>query len=108
MKSLVKIFVMISGFTILLVTPGCDKFLQKDLQGELTQENFPVTASDALLATNAAYETLRDWFYNWGGYPILDIMSDDAVKGSNPTDQVNNVGPYNNFTFTPGQQCRTL
>jgi len=103
MKSLVKIFVMISGFTILLVTPGCDKFLQKDLQGELTQENFPVTASDALLATNAAYETLRDWFYNWGGYPILDIMSDDAVKGSNPTDQVNNVGPYNNFTFTPTQ-----
>ncbi len=45
----------------------------------------------------------REWFYNSGGYPILDIMSDDAIKGSNPNDQLANLGPYNNFTITTCQ-----
>ncbi len=82
---------------------GCEDFLQKDPQGELTQESFPVTAEDALLATNASYTTLRNWYYNSGGYPILDIMSDDATKGSNPNDQLATVGPYDNFQHTPTQ-----
>lgn len=82
---------------------SCEDFLQKDLQGELTQETFPVTAGDALLATNEAYLTLREWSYHSGGYPILDIMSDDANKGSNPNDQLPTIGPYDNFTITPTQ-----
>jgi hypothetical protein len=82
---------------------GCEDILQKNPQGELTQESFPVTAEDALLATNAAYTTLREWYYNSGGYPILDIMSDDAAKGSNPNDQLATVGPYDNFQHTPTQ-----
>ncbi len=82
---------------------GCEDFLQKDPQGELTQESFPVTAEDALLATNASYTTLRNWYYNSGGYPILDIMSDDAAKGSNPNDQLATVGPYDNFQHTSTQ-----
>jgi len=100
MKSYIKLLFVIPVTLILLVSPGCKKFLQKDLQGELTQQSFPTTASDALLATNASYEILRDWYYNSGGYPILDIMSDDARKGSNPDDQLNYVGPYDNFTFS--------
>lgn len=88
---------------LLLLISGCQDFLQKDPQGELTQQSFPLTKDDALLATNAAYTTLREWYYNSGGYPILDIMSDDASKGSNPNDQLATVGPYNNFTVTPTQ-----
>ncbi len=82
---------------------GCKDFLNTDLQSTLTQETFPTSSSDALLATNATYSTLRDWFYNSGGYPILDIMSDDAIKGSNPNDQLPTVGPYDNFTITTAQ-----
>ncbi len=78
----------------------CTDFLQKDPQGDLTQATFPVTASDALQATNAVYAAVRDWYYNSGGYPILDIMSDDAYKGSNTNDQLATVGAYDNFTFT--------
>jgi hypothetical protein len=89
--------------TFLLISNGCEDFLQKDPQGELTQEAFPVIASDALLATNAVYVTLRTWAYHSGGYPILDIMSDDARKGSNPNDQLPTVGPYDNFTHTTTQ-----
>ncbi len=79
---------------------GCTDFLQKDPQGDLTQASFPVTPADALQATNAVYVALRDWYYNSGGYPILDIMSDDAYKGSNTNDQLSTVGAYDNFTFS--------
>lgn len=91
---------IISIFASLMLITGCEDFLEKNPQGKLTQEVFPSTASDALLATNAVYATVRDWSFNSGGFPILDVMSDDAHKGSNPNDQLPNVGPYDNFTFT--------
>ncbi|MBK9730053.1 MAG: RagB/SusD family nutrient uptake outer membrane protein [Chitinophagaceae bacterium] len=99
-----KIFVR-SFFIVLVFTVGsCSDFLDKVPQGNLTQENFPQTADDALLATNAVYNTLRNWSYHSGGYPILDIMSDDAHKGSNPSDQANNIGPYDDFTMSTSQE----
>ncbi len=82
---------------------GCSNFLDKQPQGNLTQQNFPTTSDQALLATNAAYGALRNWYYSSGGYPILDIMSDDAVKGSNSSDQAANLNPYNDFTISPTQ-----
>jgi hypothetical protein len=82
-----------------ILIAGCKKFLQTDPQGELTQASFPTTSSDALQATNAVYAAVRNWYYNSGGYPILDIMSDDAYKGSNTNDQLTTVGAYDNFTF---------
>ncbi|MBE0639019.1 MAG: RagB/SusD family nutrient uptake outer membrane protein [Bacteroidales bacterium] len=82
---------------------GCEDFLDVKPQGELTQEAFPTSASDAQLATNAVYSTIRAWYYHSGGYPILDIMSDDALKGSNPNDQLSTLGPYDNFSITPSQ-----
>ncbi len=94
----------IAGFALillmLLMPSACsDDFLDKPLQGELTQEFFPSNANDAFLATNAVYNTLRNWFYNYGGYPIYDIMSDDALKGSNPSDGAATIGPYEDFSF---------
>jgi len=86
-----------------VMASGCEDFLDKELQGSLTQSSFPVTKEDALLATNAVYASVRSWYYNSGGYPILDIMSDDAHKGSNPNDQLATVGPYDNFNITPTQ-----
>jgi starch-binding outer membrane protein, SusD/RagB family len=101
LKSFIALCFM--SFIILFSTSGCQDFLQKDLQGALTQESFPTTQADALLATNAAYATLRSWYYHSGGYPILDIMSDDAYKGSNVNDQVATVGPYDKFKHTSTQ-----
>ena len=101
MKTTLKISILLLPF--LFIASGCEEFLQKDPQGELTQEEFPVSQSDALLATNAVYSTIREWGYHSGGYPILDIMSDDANKGSNPNDQLPTVGPYDNFSHTTTQ-----
>jgi hypothetical protein len=96
-------YLIISVIAFILIFPGCEKFLDVDPQGQLTQQDFPVTAADALLATNAVYSTLREWHYHSGGYPILDIMSDDAHKGSNPNDQLSTLGPYDVFGHTPSQ-----
>ncbi len=103
MKTQTKLYLILLVAGTLLPFTGCKKFLQKDLQGTLTQQSFPVSPSDALLAINATYESLRDWEYNSGGYPIFDIMSDDASKGSNPDDGASTVGPYDTFTITPTQ-----
>jgi len=93
-----KIRVKILCFLFILIA-GCTDFLQIDPQGKLTQASFPVTPADALQATNAVYVAVRNWYYNSGGYPILDIMSDDAYKGSNTNDQIATVGAYDNFTL---------
>src|SRR5690554_2994672 len=82
---------------------GCEDFLELNPQGQLTQESFPTTAADAILSTNAAYSSLREWNYHSGGFPIMDIMSDDAHKGSNPADGLNTIGPYDTFTITTTQ-----
>lgn len=86
---------------MLIISLGCEDFLDKPLQGELTQETFPTKPEDALLATNAIYNILRNSAFNTGLFPILDIMSDDASKGSNPDDAATTIGPYNNFTHIP-------
>ncbi len=99
MKKRTIILILIS----ILAFQGCEDFLELNPQGQLTQESFPTTPADAQLATNAVYSTLRGWHYHSGGFPILDIMSDDAHKGSNPADQLNTIGPYENFTHTTTQ-----
>jgi starch-binding outer membrane protein, SusD/RagB family len=82
---------------LLFIPFACSDFLEKLPQGNLTQATFPKNASDALLATNAVYNTLRESNFNSGLFPLLDIMSDDANKGSNPGDAVNTVGPFDTF-----------
>ena len=103
MKNELKNLSFITILLLVIVFSGCKDFLNKAPQGNLTQTDFPVTAADALLATNATYSTIRNWYFSYGGYPILDIMSDDAYKGSNPSDQETTVGPYDNFTINASQ-----
>ncbi|MEX2602550.1 MAG: RagB/SusD family nutrient uptake outer membrane protein [Gracilimonas sp.] len=88
---------------ISLTIAGCTDFLSVNPQSELTQEAFPTTQSDALQSTNAVYSTLRSWHYHSGGFPILAFMSDDAHKGSNPSDAANTQGPYDDFTHSTTQ-----
>ena len=77
-----------------------DDFLEQPPRGALTVGSFPNSAEDLELATNAVYNSLRDWHINTGGFPLLDIMADDGIKGSNPGDGTA-VAPYDNFAHTP-------
>ncbi|MEL6557728.1 MAG: RagB/SusD family nutrient uptake outer membrane protein [Bacteroidota bacterium] len=80
---------------------GCSDFLEVSPQNQLTQSSFPSNEADALAATNAVYQVLREANYHRGFYPIDDIMSDDALKGSSPGDQSGNLGPFDTFDFAP-------
>lgn len=86
---------------LLIGAMACDDLLDKPLQNSLTQASFPVSESDALAATNACYYVFRESGYNTGLFPIDDIMSDDARKGSNPDDAASTIGPFDTFQFTP-------
>lgn len=103
MPTIMKLRITFTLLFLLTLSVGCDDFLSVRPQSELTQEAFPTTPQDAVLATNAVYTTLRNWNYHSGGFPILDFMSDDAHKGSNPDDGANTVGPYENFTHDANQ-----
>ncbi|MFK7920703.1 MAG: RagB/SusD family nutrient uptake outer membrane protein [Bacteroidia bacterium] len=85
---------------LLLTTSSCSEdFLEIGLFAELEESNFMQTESDAILATNAIYNVLREWRYH-GGFPIIDIMSDDAGKGSNPADGIQ-IQAFDDFSYTP-------
>ncbi|OFX83591.1 MAG: hypothetical protein A2W99_15275 [Bacteroidetes bacterium GWF2_33_16] len=91
----------LSFFLIFILMFGCTQdFLDVKPQGSLTEVLFLTNADDALMATNAIYSSMREWNFSTGGYPILDIMSDDAVKGSNPGDGAG-LNLFDNFQFTP-------
>lgn len=92
----IVVILLISALTL---TSCFENFLNPDPQGVITEEVFLTTGDDAILATNAIYSVLREWNYHCGGFPILDIMSDDSRKGSNPTDQSGTVGSFDNYTF---------
>lgn len=95
----IKKILLAATFAVLL--GGCDEFLENQPLGTLTDVSFPTTQQDLVLAVNGAYNTLRIWNFHEGGYPISDIMSDDARKGSNPTDQLPTIGVFENYTFDP-------
>lgn len=100
MKKTIKNLLFISITLFAVTFSGCEKFLDSNPQGDLNQDNFPISAQDALLAVNAAYAPMRFSSFHSGNFPILDIMSDDARKGSNPGDAASTIGPYDKFTFT--------
>lgn len=87
------------SLVLMLSFYGCSDFLENPPLGQLTDVTFPSTEQDLVLAVNGMYNTLRIWNFHEGGYPISDIMSDDARKGSSPPDQLPTIGTFDNFTF---------
>src|SRR3989441_13324951 len=86
---------------VLGLAAGCD-FLSTEPKGVLTTENFFKTSDQAVAATNATYNMLREWqvhVFSWLG--LTDIVSDDATKGSTPGD-ASFLGDLDNLTFDPG------
>ena len=86
-------------FPALLMVLGCSQsFLEVPPLTTITNETFPVTANDAYLVTNAAYNNLRNWWIA-GGYPLVDIMADDQTKGSEDGSNPD-LQQFENFTFS--------
>jgi len=90
-------------FLLLFLNACGDSFLDRPPLGSLTEGSFPQTAAEAVSATNGIYNTLRVWQFNTGGFPLLDIMSDDARKGSNPGD-ASQLLMFDEFSYTPSNE----
>ncbi len=78
----------LTSVVVLLAVTGCQKdFLERKPLGQLTYDTFFENADQAVLATNAVYQKYREFdciALPWIG--LTDIISDDADKGSTPTD----------------------
>jgi hypothetical protein len=79
--------------------PGCQKFLNEELQGERSDQQFYKTANDAELALTGIYNVLsfansdnRIWVFG-------DVASDDAAKGGIPGDQAD-IGLIDDFNVS--------
>jgi tetratricopeptide (TPR) repeat protein len=84
----------------LLMAAGCSKsFLENPPLTTVTDETYPENANDAYLVTNAAYNNLRNWWFE-GGYPLADIMVDDQTKGSEDGSNPD-LQQFETFSFTP-------
>lgn len=93
MKNIIRIII---GFQLVMLMGCSDDFLNQPPRASLSVGSFPTSETDAIQATNAVYNSLRAWHINTGGFPLLDIMADDAEKGSNPGDG-NVIAVYDRF-----------
>ena len=88
----------------LVLFTGCDSFLDKTPLGQQTTENFFTNEEEAIQATNASYNKLRDWnIHVFDFLGLTDIISDDATKGSTPTDAAF-LTELENLTHDAGHQ----
>jgi tetratricopeptide (TPR) repeat protein len=99
MMNTYKLYTIIGLLTIIFLFSCKDEFLDRQPQATLVAGNFPATGEEAVIATNGIYNTLRIWGIYSGGFPLIDIMTDEMVKGSNPGDGIQ-VLEFQNYTFT--------
>lgn len=96
----------------LVSTTGCQKFLDTKKQGEYSAENYPYPSGsgpyDQYLF--GAYNDLRTYNVHVDGFIVAtSIRSDDADKGSTPTDGGSDVITMDNYPVLPSNgRCNTL
>jgi len=101
MKNINKFF-FLSAF--ILVSAGCEKVLDKKPIGIQTEENFFLDPTQAVLGINGVYDVTSwdegpgsghnyEWMYG-------DVMSEDAEKGSTPSD-FPTITDFKNWTVDP-------
>jgi hypothetical protein len=85
--------------SLLVFNSGCKKFLDEELLGERSDQQFYQTAEDAELALTGIYNILSFADANNRIWVFGDVASDDAAKGGNPGDQAD-IGLIDEFNIT--------
>ena len=97
--------IRLTGVSLLLamfVIVSCSDVVNKTPLGQQTSENFFQNEQHAIQATNASYQKLRDWnIHVFSFLGLTDMISDDATKGSTPTDAAQLL-ELENLTFDAG------
>lgn len=97
--------VIISVLTGLILFSGCRKdFLDRDPQGQYTQETYPYPGGSGPFDTHlfGIYSELRSFnVHSQSFIAATSIRSDDADKGSTPADGGTNAQSMDNFPVLP-------
>ncbi|MDR0505622.1 MAG: RagB/SusD family nutrient uptake outer membrane protein [Dysgonamonadaceae bacterium] len=95
-----KIFfkILIVGF-VFLCTAGCSDFLEKEVQGYSTDENFYDTRYKLQAALNATYDVLQMDLFNECEWRFGEACADDVWGGDEGLGS--QMGQLVNFRFTP-------
>ena len=93
----------VTGLILILMfisTKCTDKFLDVPPQGQQKAAQFWISESDATKAVDAIYANLRGWTnVSFAPIAVESMGSDDAEKGSDPTDAAF-MNDFDNFTAT--------
>lgn len=90
-----KARIIIAIAAVAVLSSSCEKFLEENLKGGYSAENYYTTAGKAEMAVNAVYNSLYGnilWMFG-------DVASDDSVKGGSDGDQPQ-INEIDNFTAT--------
>ncbi len=94
-----RFFRMFFAVSLLWGAAACTDFLEKEPLGLITEDAYFKTPEHAVEAVNAVYNMLRRWEVHVFSYiGMTDIISDDADKGSTPTD-ASFLLELDNFSF---------
>jgi hypothetical protein len=106
-----SICVAIAAAGLISINTGCEKFLDTERQGIYTTDNYPYpqggTPYDTFLFS--AYDALRAYNFVSDGFMVAtSIRSDDADKGSTPTDGGADVIGMDNFPVLTNGRANSL
>jgi starch-binding outer membrane protein, SusD/RagB family len=85
---MIKTFIL--TITVLVLNSGCKKFLDQEVPGRLTEQNFYLTDQDAMEANAAIYDLMQAHYNSqWVSmYMVKTLLSDESnAGGSGPGDQ---------------------
>lgn len=81
---------------------SCESDLDVPPRDVLSEEDFLANPQNAIQLVNGVYAKQLDYnMYSFSWIGITSITSDDADKGSTPTDTGSDKGKLDNLTFTP-------
>lgn len=104
--------VAVLAATLLSINSGCKKFLDTSKQGEYTKEDYPYPLGSGVYDQFlfGAYRDLRSYDVHVDGFMVAtSIRSDDADKGSTPSDGGADVISMDNFPVLPSNgRCNAL
>jgi hypothetical protein len=101
------------GILVILVSSCDSNFLNIPVQGGVTTASDPALAQKLVTGVYSSLMQGDSWgtgdVHGFAYLSVTSIISDDADKGSTPSDQAVPVGDIDNFTLTPTNKfCETL
>jgi starch-binding outer membrane protein, SusD/RagB family len=97
--------VLVSAAAVVFTVSCSDNFLDVKVQGGVTTETDPALAQKLVTGVYNSLLQGDSWgngdVHGFAFLSVTSIMSDDADKGSTPSDQAVPVGDFDNFTITP-------